>query len=219
MWKKRRRKPVPFLLILVVFAFFLFFLVEHNLRLTIISLAEAQARWTATEAIHNAILEKITTDVVYSDLIKPEKDAQQRIVFMQANIVAINRLASEAVLEAQQTLEGLKDESFSIPLGQVLGSKLLANYGPGIGLRLLPVGTVKVTVADDFTEAGINQTRHRIYLVVESEIRVVIPFIQSDIQVSTRVPIADAIIVGPVPETYVNFDVGASADMPLSQRL
>ena len=86
----------------------------------------------------------------------------------------------------------------------MLGSKLLAHYGPEINLILLPVGTVEVTPRDSFQEAGINQTRHKIYLDLASKIKVVIPFISSTVDIELQVPVADAIIVGEVPETYLN---------------
>jgi sporulation protein YunB len=105
--------------------------------------------------------------VNYQDLIFVQKDSQGRIVLMQPNIVRINQLVSDTTLYINNNLKELEKKEFSIPLGQVLGSQLLANYGPHINVKILPIGTVKTIVSDNFVEAGINQTRHRLYLNIE----------------------------------------------------
>jgi sporulation protein YunB len=125
---------------------------------------------------------------------------------MQPNIVRINQLASDTTLSINSALKGLEKEKFYIPVGQVLGSQLIANYGPRIKVSIYPIGTVKTTVFDKFEEAGINQTRHRLYLSVDSQVRVVVPLITSNVRVKTQVPVTDTIIVGQVPKTYVRLD-------------
>ncbi|MEW6624797.1 MAG: sporulation protein YunB [Bacillota bacterium] len=216
----RRRGKVRYfnsltkIIILLCVCIFLFFmLVEIGIRPTIRSVAETQAQWTANEAIHKAILEEIAMDVRYTDLILPHKDKDDRVVFMQANIMAVNKLASESVLKIQHQLEDMRREVFYIPLGQIIGSELFADYGPRIKFRMLPIGTVRVQISDDFSQAGINQTRHRIFLNVSSEMKIIFPLINTQTVVETRVPIADTIIVGPVPDTYMLLDIGAQATL------
>jgi sporulation protein YunB len=181
------------------------FVIERNLKPTIKEIGEAKARQVATEAINDAVKHKIADSVNYQDLIFVQKDSQGRIVLMQPNIVRINQLVSDTTLYINNNLKELEKKEFSIPLGQVLGSQLLANYGPHINVKILPIGTVKTIVSDNFVEAGINQTRHRLYLNIESQVRVVVPLITSQIDVGTQVPVTDTIIVGQVPETYVRF--------------
>lgn len=206
---QRRSLKIKFLLVMFLLGLlFLGGLLELRLRSTIISFAEAQARWTATEAIYQAILEGIASDVSYSDLVKVEKDTGQKVTFMQADVVKINRIQSKAVQEAQKTLEQLQKKEINFPLGQVLGSNFLAAYGPPVKFKMIPLGTVKAQVDDTFKSAGINQTRHRIFLNIESNIKVGTPLIGSEIKVNSEVPIADAVIIGDVPETYVLFEGG-----------
>ena len=200
------------LILVIVFIVILKILIlEGLLRPTLITLAETQAQWTATEAIHQAILEEIASDIRYTDLVMPHMDTDGRVVFMQANLVAVNRLASESVLKVQRYLEEMRTEAFYIPLGQITGIHLLATFGPRIQFNLVPIGTVRVQISDDFSEAGINQTRHKIYLNVSSDMQIAFPLIATETNVTARVPIADSIIVGPVPDTYMFLDIGASA--------
>jgi sporulation protein YunB len=193
-------------LVILVGGFILF---ESDLRPTIKTIAEAEARWVATDAVNRAIRDKIA-NVDYNQLIMVQKDNQGQIVLMQPNIVRINQLASDITLSIQSALQGLVNEQFSIPVGQVLGSQLLANYGPRVKVSIYPIGTVRTSVFDKFEAAGINQTRHRIYLDIETQVQVVVPLVSSDVTVSTRVPITDTVIVGPVPTFYANFFTGGS---------
>lgn len=193
----RRLKLVPVIVLALIFG--VLGLIEYNLRSTIAAFAEAEAYWTANEAIHVAVLEKVAADTSYRDLIYVEKDAQGKVTLMQANWPKVNQVASEATLAIQAALEELQKKELRFPIGQVFGSKLFAAYGPSIKLVLIPVGTVQVRAFDDFEGAGINQTRHRIYLKVDGTVSVIVPLVKSNVKVESRVPIADTIIVGPVP--------------------
>jgi len=204
--RRRRQKNSVKVLALVFFLIlvFVFLVIEISLKPTILAFAETQAKWAATEAIHRAVLEEAAEGIEYKDIVHIEKDLQNRIVFMQPNILLINKVASKSALSIQEKLEELNKESFKIPLGQMLGSKLLAHYGPKVNLTLLPIGTVKVFPRDRFEEAGINQTRHSIYLQVDSQVKIIIPFLSSVADVNVKIPLADAVIVGEVPDTYLN---------------
>ncbi len=209
--KSKRHALTKILIVCVLVLISMFLAFEFTLKPTISTLAEVQANWTANDAIHQAILEEVASDIRYLDLIIPHKDNENKIVFMQANIVMVNKLAAEAILKVQHRLESMRKETFEIPLGQILGSSLLATHGPKIAFKLLPIGTVNVQILDDFMQAGINQTRHKIYLNVICEMQIVFPFIATETNVETKVPIADNIIIGPVPDSYMFMDIGANA--------
>jgi len=179
-------------------------LTERSLRKTIGILAETQATWFAANAINTAVLEKIAANVNYGDLIETERDYKNQIVFMQINTMLLNGIKSGAAIEIQKTLQDLKKIPLSIPFGQIFGLRLFANLGPNIRLTIVPVGVINVDIIDSFEAAGINQTRHRVYLLAESEVKVVFPLIESTVLVATQIPIADAIIVGPVPQFYLS---------------
>ncbi len=67
------------------------------------------------------------------------------------------------------------------------------------------MGTVQVQVVDKFEQAGINQTRHMVYLVATTQIRIVVPLVSKSVSVNTQVPVAEYVVVGEVPSTYVQF--------------
>ncbi|KYO65217.1 MULTISPECIES: sporulation protein YunB [Thermovenabulum] len=189
-----------FIAVLIVLSF-----IEHQIAPTVQTIAEARARMIATEAINNAIKEKIAKNIQYKDLITIHKDVNGQITLIQINTVEINRIETETSLEAVKKLKQISMETIKIPLGLVTGSKILANIGPNINIMLQPVGTAEVDTTEAFEEAGINQTRHKIILSITAKVKVVQPFFSSQVEVNTNVPIAETIIVGTVPQTILDF--------------
>jgi len=142
--------------------------------------------------------------IKYQDIVDIHKDKEDRIVLIQPNTIVLNKMMADTTLEIAKALENLTIETIEIPLGQISGSKLLAGYGPKMKARIIPVGQVYVDVLNKFDAAGINQTRHLIYFNISSRVMVAVPFINEEIDVSTTIPLAESIIIGEVPETYVN---------------
>ncbi len=216
MFKRRRRffkksKMPAFLsflsLIIVLFLIMeLFLFVERNLRPAIQSAAGIKADILATEAINKVIMDKVTGGILYRDLIMIEQDNEGKIIMAQLNAIEVNRLMSETTLATQEALVNIEKQPFKIPLGQVLNSYIIATYGPKIPIRLMPMGRVNTRLNDIFEDAGINQVRHKIYLEVVIEMRIIIPFMSTPIQVHTTVPIADTIYPGEVPDTVININ-------------
>ena len=116
----------------------------------------------------------------------------------------MNRLAVETSIAIQKELEDMKTRKIKIPIGNVFGSQLFADYGPSINISVQPAGSVNVDFTTEFIEAGINQTRLKIYLIVKTKIQIIIPFAGEKIDVSTHVPVSETIIVGDVPESYIS---------------
>jgi len=184
----------------------LILIIDNNLKPTIKAVAEAKANLIATEAINKAIYEDVLKHVEYNDLIKIHKDSQNRITLIQANSIQISRLISETNLKIEEILNSLEGEVFEIPLGQALGSYIFATCGPNIKVKILPVGEIDVQLHQDFHEAGINQTRHILYLDTRVSVKVVVPMATEKVTVNTKAPIAETIIVGSVPNTVVRLD-------------
>lgn len=214
MFKRRRsyRNKILALFMAAAVVFAVWYL-DRALRLTIYEMAEVRAVQMATEAINNAVRAEVAEgNTRYQDLVEIHKDSSGKVSLVQANTVNLNKVAADTTLAAQAALIRLQEGSISIPLGQVTGIHLLANYGPRIRVSILPIGTVKVVVSDRFEQAGINQTRHSIYLCYDTDVRIIVPLKSGRAGVVTQVPVAESIIVGEVPSTYVSLPGGLFGD-------
>ena len=200
---KKRRAPLILLSALLVLSA-LFVWGVHNMGPILVSMAEARARQLAVEAMNQAIAEVLGSSVTYADLMRVSIDQQGRVSMIEANAMRMNDLASEAALAAQRNLDTLADQGVRLPLGAALGISLFSGSGPSIRVRVIPVGAVSTRFVTSFESAGINQTRHEISLEASVVMRIVIPTGADSVSVNTYVPVAESIIVGTVPDTYVN---------------
>ena len=233
----QRRKVIPFklagkpqilwihkILIFLLIASLSFLFVDYRLRPALVQISKAKARQIATRAINDAIQHKISQNLRYEDLIAVKVDNRGRVVLMQPNTGEINRLASQATIEVQEKLRKVVKEKARIPMGQIINSNVLGGLGPMIPITIIPIGTVESRVYDTFEHAGINQTRHKIYLEVKSNVKIIVPLISSNVLVRTEVPLTEAIIMGEVPQVYfggspmITVPQGLTVPMPVPNR-
>jgi len=198
-----RRRILRGLILGTLALLLLFLLLEKNLEGVILDMAHARAEAMAVEYIHEAVRDVMGDSVTYEDMISVRTDGQGRVTMLQANAVRMNELATAAALQAQSRLESAEAQSILIPLGSALGIPFLSGLGPRLPVRLLPVSAVSAAFSTEFESAGINQTRHKIYLSLHTTVRLVIPSSARQVSLSSQVLIAESIIVGAVPDSYV----------------
>ena len=206
----RRIKPglrfLIILMILILAAFLIFFIIDTGVKPTIIAMSEAKIEYIAVLAMNNAVSKILGSDIKYTDLTNILTDKDGKIAMIQYNTILINTLARETSTLAQDEIRSLGAEGIGIPLGSITKSKILSGWGPNIKVKIIPVGSVSINFSDEFKQAGINQTRHKIYMEMQTQVRIVVPLGSDIINVATKVPITETIIIGDVPDTYVNVD-------------
>lgn len=193
-------------------------LVDLRVKASVLEIARTQAQLRAVEVINESINNNIVSGTNYQDLISIQTDSNQRVVMLQANTVVINQLMARTVNEVIKSNTSLQANAINIHLGQVTGNIMLVGRGPSISVRVLPVQQVQVEVDNRFEQAGINQTRHIISLKINTRIKIAVPLASEELPVTTTIPIADTVIVGEVPHTYVNFSGGADAFIKGSEK-
>lgn len=204
--RKNRKLRLVLVLILLFTAAILFF-AEKQFAPVILSMAKQQAQSYAVRNLQSAAQAQIATNEEsfnYQSLMHIEKDSDGRIILMTPDTMRINMLVSAIVLDAEQSFHEIAEDEISVPLGLATGSKLFASVGPKIDIDIRPIGEIQVKILDDFEDAGINQTRHRIWLELGSDLSLAVPFDSEKIHVSTSVLLAEGIIVGPIPQTYIS---------------
>ncbi len=162
-------------------------------------------RAIALDAVNSAIARNLSA-ITYEDLIRVDTDGQGRVTLLQANTVNMNRISTQTALTAQQYIADIADQSIRISIGSATGSPLLAGRGPEMLVKVVPVGSVSSEFVTEFRTAGINQTRHKVYIRIRANMRIVIPTGAREVEVVAQVPVAETVIVGQVPQSYVNVD-------------
>lgn len=201
------KKKVRLIAGVAVFLFaFLFYKLDRDLKPVMMALSDAEARIVATEKINETIRDEFGNKISYDDLMTVKTDKEGNVVMIQANTVELNRIGSQITLAVQNRINSIGGRSVRIPLGLLFKNDLFAYYGPKVPFKMTPVGSVNTSYRSEFQAAGINQTRHIVYLDVKSNVQVVVPLARNMIEISSSIPIAESIIVGKVPEFYANLD-------------
>ena len=86
----------------------------------------------------------------------------------------------------------------------LIGGTVFSGRGPGIPVRIVSVSNVTADFTNEFSSAGINQTRHQIILNIKVDIDMLIPGGTLQDTVTTSMVIAETVIVGTVPGTYAD---------------
>ncbi len=178
-----------------------FIYIDREVMPTVQTIGVLKAQELSTRAVNIAVSEVLENGIDYRDLVYIEKDHEGVITMMQANTITMNKIASDIGINIQDHLREMRTSSEGIPLGNVLGTQLFAQYGPRIKVQITPMGMVDVNFGTAFEQSGINQTRHRIFLIVTLNVNVIVPFNSEALTVTTTVPLAETVIVGRVPQT------------------
>ncbi|MFW5787583.1 MAG: sporulation protein YunB [Halanaerobiales bacterium] len=204
----KRKKLFIIKVIIIIFCFIILLLLFciRALYPAFFALARGEAIKVSNKAINKAV-NRETDYLNYEDLITYKCDNEGNIILMQPNTREINQLSSRISLNIQDRLEDQLSQSVNIPLGKLTGIDILAGFGPVFPVKIMFIGfTRPPDVVDSFQTAGINQTRHKIYLQTEVELSLIIPFSENEIFIHSDVPLVEVTILGRVPEVYVGFD-------------
>ena len=211
--RTRRRIPPAVLPLLVAAAVSVGFFRGVSLRLK--PMIETMAVSKTVNLISLAISEEADRSLSeemlsYQDFISTERNQDGQVTmlsFRTAESTRFRRLITERLAAR---LESIDPSALSVPLGNLTGMVLLSSVGPPVRVRIQSVGDVKTSYENEFTAAGVNQTRHSVYLKLEVTVYLLIPGKIIPVEVQDRVCVAETIIVGAVPETYLNLKDGAN---------
>ena len=185
-----------------------FFLSVALLSLTIVGtnhLRSLLGNLAVMEAVSDAVN---SGEIQYNDLISLEKDADGGIAALQSNMAEFNRLQSAITKDILDRLGQVSEMDLTIPLGTLTGSALLVGRGPSLSVRMQSLGSCSAHFENQFDQAGINQTTHRILLCVDVSMSILLPGFRTSTQVSNAFSVAETVIVGDVPGSYTYFDSG-----------
>ncbi|WP_375372992.1 sporulation protein YunB [Clostridium estertheticum] len=177
---------------------------------TVMAVADSEMRAKATEIVNKAIIDEYSNQFNYDEIIKVDKDSVGNIVMLKADTLKMNKIACDVALKSQKELMKLGDVGIRVPIGYITRNNILSYYGPSVNIKMQPIGHVETKYSSEFESAGINQTRHKIYVKVKTTVRVIIPLRSNDIEVTNEVPIAETIIVGKTPNTSVQLDLNGT---------
>lgn len=177
-----------------------------HLKPVMTSMATARVSNLVNRIVSAAVNEAVENgDIDYQNFVIFEKDETGHITALRSNVAEVNRMQGQITDEILHRLSEVATSELEIPLGTLTGSALLAGRGPSLFVRMQAVGSASAAFRNRFTAAGINQTRHQIFLDVDVYMRILLPGMKTSTKVSNEIAVAETVIVGGVPDTYTYF--------------
>lgn len=202
MRRRRTKLKIIFCMFLVaVIALVLYF--QRNVTSLILSVSEASVRASNTIAVNRAVAYTLGGAHSYDDLVEITYDGAGNVTAIVTDSVSVNRIARETAYLSQENLQRLNADGIQIPIGAFTGIESLAGFGQKVNIKIIPIANVNCTFSSEFVQAGVNQTKHSIYLEIVSEISIILPDKTSEIVAATEVLLCENIIVGDIPKAYL----------------
>ena len=166
--------------------------VDAALRPTLTALAQANVRNAITQVVNDAV----------------QATEAGQVAVLAADTARLNALRTEILEEVLRQVKALDNRELGVPLGSLTGFATASDWGPRLPVRVLAAATPTVEFENRFTSAGINQTLHQIMLNAAVEVTLLIPGGRVETAVTAQVCAAETLLVGRVPEAYLELPGG-----------
>lgn len=202
----RRRVNTFFrrLVICLIAALVLLGIFRSKYRNAIKDLAQTQVKNTTSDLINDSIDTQIEEgNVQYDRIVYFEKDLDGRITALKTNMSEVNRLKTAILNTINDEILALDTSDLGIPIGNLIFPEFLSGKGPCIPVHIIAIRNSDASFTSNFTEAGINQTLQQLIMSVSVDVTVLVLAQTESFTISSQVVVAETIIVGQVPDTFL----------------
>lgn len=201
-WWLRRILNVLLLLLLVIAVILL--VLRRKYDAVMVDLTKTQVINATSDLINDAIAQQIAGGKVeYDRIVYFEKDLEGRITALKTNIGEVNLLKTDTLNIINEQILATEHSHMGIPLGSLFLPELLSGKGPEVPVKILSIRNSDATFESSFSHAGINQTMHQLRMCVIVDVSVLVLGKTITFPVSSDMVIAETIIVGTVPDTFL----------------
>ena len=200
-WMRRFSR---FIILLIIVCLLLFLFIRARYYDVISSLAQTQVTNSTSDLINDAVAEQIADGkIAYDRIVYFEKDLNGRITALKTNIGEVNKLKTDTLNIINDVILATDNTSIGIPLGSIIFPEFLSGKGPQIPVRLMSIRNSDANFESNFQHAGINQTLHQLNMTVLVDVAVLVLGKTITFTVASEVVVAETIIVGDVPDTFL----------------
>lgn len=202
------RRMIVRIALMLLFVFLMVLTVTGvvQMKAMLTSLATSSVTNAVNQIVSESVSEAVNTGTFqYDQMVSFEKDNDGKITAVKSNMPEFNRLQHAILTDILNRIDQVSSQDLAIPLGSLTGSNLLAGRGPLITVRMQSIGSSRAELENEFTSAGINQTKHQIFLNIDVYVSILLPGFRTTTKISNSMIVAETIIVGSVPETYTYF--------------
>ena len=198
------KRLIVLIVILSIAAGFGVFMFRRRYQQVILHLAETQVNNATSDLINDAIDRQIEIgNIHYDRIVYFEKDLEGRITALKTNMSEVNRLKTDILNLINDEILAVDTADLGVPIGSLFMPEFLSGRGPSIPVQILSIRNSDASFHSHFSEAGINQTLQQITMDVSVDVAVLVLGETDSFTVSSQVVVAETIIVGDVPDTFL----------------
>lgn len=198
------RRVMKISLVVLLIAGVILLMLRKKYDAVIVELTRTQVTNSTSDLINDAIAEQIAGGKIqYDRIVYFEKDLSGKITALKTNIGEVNKLKTDTLNIINDEILSTDHSQMGIPLGSLFLPELFSGKGPEIPVKILSIRNSDATFESSFSHAGINQTLHQIRMCVLVDVAVLVLGQTVSFTVASEVVIAETIIVGAVPDTFL----------------
>jgi sporulation protein YunB len=203
---------------LLLFLILIVFLADTSLKPLVEKVAIKQAKIVSNDVVNKAIINELEKESIkYSSLVDIKKGNNGKIISIDINMLKANKLKSNISQAIQNELSSTKSKRLMVHVGAFTGAYVLDNFGPKVPITISLCGNICANFKSSFTQAGINQTKHQIYLDITADVLALVPWYPTTTGIETSMLITETIIIGDVPNIVAN--IGPNSDGIFSSKI
>ncbi|MGM9589993.1 MAG: sporulation protein YunB [Faecousia sp.] len=201
----RVKRLIGSLLFLAAVLLAVFFMLRGRFQTVIRELARTQVMNATSDLTNDAIAKQMADGIIqYDRIVYFEKDLDGRITALKTNMSEVNRLKTDILNIINDEILALDTSDIGIPLGSLILPEFFSGKGPHIPVHILAIRNSEAVFSSDFSQAGINQTLHQLTMEVSVDVSVLVLAKTESFTVTSPVVVAETVIVGDVPQTYLH---------------
>lgn len=202
--KRVLRRILCLTAVLALLAVAVLLVLRTKYRKVLTELAQTQVKNVTSDLINEAVDREIAEGTIqYDRLVYFEKDLEGRITALKTNMGEINRLKTETLALINQEILDMDSSALGVPIGSLVLPEVFAGRGFSIPIEILTIRNSDASFSSSFSQAGINQTLQQMKMDVFVDVTVLILGSTENFTVSSQVVVAETVIVGQVPNTYL----------------
>ena len=192
---------MKFIVVFIIIAILLTIAFESYMKPLQDKIMENEARGLVEERVSKIADDVISnSDYDYDKLLVKTENKNGGVMSLSVNTPAVNKIQNEFSDVFQNKMDDLNTQYFSVPLGDLTNLTMLSSLGPRIKFSYDMTGSVDVELKSTFESTGVNQTIHRVNMIVDAEVVFISQSYMENLKIRNEFAISETVIVGDTPD-------------------
>ena len=199
---KTKSKVILFIIIVIFFSILLIYYYSFKISPVLLKYAKIEGKKQAIGIISKNLSDDIVECLNDEELFTVEKDNNGNIEMIDYNTKVVNKILSITSKQVTNNFSELEKKNNSIikkiPMGIITNNVFFDNLGPKIPIKMELDGNVLTSMKTKVKNYGVNSALIEVYVNIEANVDIIIPFCNTKIKVTNEVPISIKVAKGNV---------------------